>query len=459
MRKKTWPVVLLILLALTLSACAPVAAPSGAPAADGAQQVAATSGESCAEVVTLRFWHHWGGNRVPLMEEQIRRFEEQNPCIKVEMTLQPWEQRLEKILTSVAAGDPPDVTMLGRQDIPAFAEQNALMPLDEWMQRDDVTAELFYEAEFRGSQYNGKTWILPNPTGGALNILWINNTWLEAAGIDPATPPQTWAELEEMGEKLTVIENRRLEKVGINVNVTGGAEPAFMVWLYANGGSWISDDLKTIEFNSPEGLETMEWMLNYTNNINGGFEEIQAFYAQTGEWENGPFYTDFEAMQLNGSWEFFKILEFAPNIVDDMTVAVIPHGPNGTSQGSAYGGWGYVIPRNAPHPEEAWKLTQFLTTAPDGACWFLQEQKRPSPLKYCNEDPVSAEGNPYWNEIIEVMSHDVWVPISPVQSQIEQIVMQMTEEVMYGVRTPEDALAWGAGEAQRALDEFWAEKQ
>lgn len=451
MRTMRWISTLLLIGLLILSGCAPAAAPtqSGvaaeAPSADGEQ-----------EPVTLRFWHHWGGNRVPLMEEQIARFEEEYPWITVEMTLQPWEQRLEKLLTSVAAGDPPDVTMLGRQDVPAFVVQNALLPLDEWMERDGISADMFYEAEFRGTQYDGQTWILPLPTGGALNILWINNAWLESAGLDPSQPPQTWADLEEMGKVLTVMEDGSLQKVGINVSGVGNT---FLSWLYANGGSWISDDLQTIEFNSPEGLETLEWIVNYTNEINGGTEEVQAFYAQTGEWENGPFYNDFEAMQVNGSWEFFKILEYAPDIVDNMTVAPIPHGPSGESHGIAYGGWGYSIPRNAAHPEEAWLLVQWLTASQDGACWFLQEQQRPSPLISCNEDPASGEGNPYWDDILTVMADDVWVPISPVQPQIEPILSQMLEEALFGVRTPQEALEWAATESQELLDEFWEDAQ
>ncbi|MEZ4865488.1 MAG: ABC transporter substrate-binding protein [Caldilineaceae bacterium] len=440
----------LLIVTLLVAACAPTTAPA-APAQPAVASGSSSSGEH--EPVTLRFWHHWGGNRVPLMEEQIKRFEEKYPWITVEMTLQPWEQRLEKILTGVAAGDPPDVTMLGRQDVPAFVEQDALMALDEWMQRDGITADMFYEAEFRGTQYNGQTWILPLPTAGALKILWINNTWLESAGFDPAQPPQTWADLEEMGKQLSIVEDGSLQKVGINVSAND-----FMTWLYANGGSWISDDLRTVEFNSPTGLQTLQWMVDYTNNINGGIEEVNAFYAQTGEWENGPFYNDFEAMQINGSWEFFKIKDFAPTLVDNMTIAAIPHGPNGESHGIAYGGWGYVIPRNAPHPEEAWLLTSWLTTEMDGACWFLQEQQRPSPLKACNEDPASAEGNQYWDQIIDVMSQDVWVPISPVQPQVEQILAQMTEEAYFGVRTPEEAINWAAEEIQGLLDEFWAGK-
>ena len=58
----------------------------------------------------------------------------------------------------------------------------------------------------------------------------------------------------------------------------------------------------------------------------------------------------------------------------------------------AYGGWGYVVPQNAPHPDEAWQLVKWLTAEMDGACWFLQQQARPSPMIACNEDPASGDG-------------------------------------------------------------------
>lgn len=411
------------------------------------------------EPVTIRFWHHWGGNREPLMQEQIAAFQEAYPWITVEMTLQPWDNRLQTILTSVAAGDPPDVTMLGRQDIPGFVVQDALLPLDDWMERDGITPDMFYAAEFQGAQYNGQTYLLPLPTGGALNILWYNKAMFRDAGLDPEDPPDTWEELNAAAEKLTIVQDGFLERAAIRVTVTGGEEPAFMVWLLTNGGTWISEDLKTIEFNSPQGLETLQWMVDFTNTYNAGFEEQEAFYAQTGEWENGPFYNDYEAMQINGSWEYFKIIEYAPDM--ELGVAPIPYGPSGgpENRGSAYGGWGYVIPKNAPHPEEAWLLVKWLTTEMEGkgGCWFLQQQKRPSPLIACNEDPASGEGNPLFPDILNIMAQDTWVPIAPPQPQIQQVITQMTQEAMYGTKTVEEALAWGAEECQKLLDEFWAQ--
>jgi ABC-type glycerol-3-phosphate transport system substrate-binding protein len=231
----------------------------------------------------------------------------------------------------------------------------------------------------------------------------------------------------------------------------------FLGWLYADGGNWVSDDLRTIQFDSPQGLETLKWIVDFTN-MNGGAEEVAAYYSQTGEWENGPFYNGFEAMEISGTWEFFKIKDYAPKLNYD--IAPMPYGPSGNSQtrGSAYGGWGYVIPRGAKHPEEAWLLTKFLTTDKDGGCWFLQQQKRASPLIACNEDPASSEGNPHWNDMLKIMALDRWIPITPVQPQIEAIITQMVDEATHGQRTPEEALKWGAEEAQRTLDEFWATK-
>ena len=64
-----------------------------------------------------------------------------------------------------------------------------------------------------------------------------------------------------------------------------------------------------------------------------------------------------------------------------------------------------------------------------------------------------------WDGFLEVLATDQMIPVSPVQPAIEEIVLQMQEEALFGVQTPEEALAWGAAEAQAVLDEFWAGKE
>ena len=65
----------------------------------------------CEGDVTLTYWHHWGGNRIPIMEAAITAFEDAHPGICVDNVFLPWDNRLQNLLTTIAAGEPPDVTM------------------------------------------------------------------------------------------------------------------------------------------------------------------------------------------------------------------------------------------------------------------------------------------------------------------------------------------------------------
>ena len=404
--------------------------------------------------VTIKLWHHWGGNRVPLMEKQIRDFEKNNPGIKVEVSLKPWDNRLQILLTAIAAGDPPNVTMLGRQDIPSFVMQNALIPLDKWMKQDGISRDLFYSSEISGSIVNDKVYILPLPTGGARTLIWWNKKMFADAGM--YNFPNNWAETISAAKKLTIMNGNKLERAMMRFNVKNKSDLPFLILLNANGGKWLSDDGKKILFNTPQGVAAMQFIIDVTN-INGGYEEQEAFYSQTGEWENGPFYQNYEAAEMAGSWEYFKIMDYAPNL--DFGVASVPYGPSGSPKirGAFLGGWGYSIPNKASHVNESWKLVKWLTTEMDGygACWFLQQQKRPSPMKACNEDPKSGEGNKHWNQIVKAYSSDSMLPISIIQPQLSEAMLQMSEQAVFGNMSAEEAVQWGAEETQALLDDFW----
>ncbi len=444
-----------------LAACAPTAAPTSqaitAPVATAAEQP--TQGPTAAPqhpATTLRLWHLFGGNRVPLMEEQVKRFQATYPWATVELSLMSWDDWIQKIQTSVATGDPADAVFLGREFLPAFVDQDMLLPIDDYMARDGIRGDMIYPAEFKGCQYKGKTWILPVTTGGAISLFFWNKDWFRTVGLDPDKAPQTWAELEEASKKLTVLNNGTLERIGFTVLMPGSnnAFHAFTMWMYADGGSWISEDLKKVQFNSAQGLETLKWMAHITQDINGGQEEVAGFYSQSGEWENGPFYNNFEAMKVDGSWDFFKLQQYAPNM--NWGLAPIPHGPSGESHGEVYGGYGYVTLRGAKQADDSWLLVKFFTGEKDGGCWFDQTQGRPSPWKACNEDPAAATGRPYWPLLVEIMGKDTWVPISQVQPKIEELMSTKVDQALRGDVTPEQALQSGADDCQKLIDEYAA---
>jgi ABC-type glycerol-3-phosphate transport system substrate-binding protein len=409
------------------------------------------------EPVTITLWHHWGGSREPLMVEQLAAFEEAYPWITVENSLRPQEGRLEALTAAIAANEPPDVVMFQRQEIPSFVLQNALTPLDPYLEASGVSTDIFYPSELASVQFDGNIWGLPQPTGGGQQLLWYNVDLFESAGLDPDQPPQTWDELRAAAEALTVIQDGFLEQLGVDVLTPGGNLPNFFIWLYANGGSWISDDLRTVQFDSPEGLETLQFMLEMVE-LSGGVEELTAFTAAHTEAANAPWYQGRAAMEADGVFQYAITREYAPEM--NFRVAPLPYGPSGSpdARGAASGGWSYVIPANSDAKDAAWLLVEWLTTEMDGqgACWFLEQQDRPSPMIDCTERIASVTSNTLFQDITAAASLDQSVLATPIQPQINDAVLRMVESVLYGSATPEEALATAAGEAQTLLDEFWA---
>ena len=409
----------------------------------------------CEGDVTLTYWHHWGGNRIPLQEHQVAAFEDAHPGICVDNVFLPWDNRLQNLLAAIAAGNPPDVTMFGRHDLPFFAATESIIPLDDYMAADGVDPAIFHPSEFAGTQFNGKTWLLPLPGGGAFSIAWYNIDHFADAGIESF--PETWDEMLEVAETLRLGDGSFLERIGVNTQSTSGPG-AFLTWLNANGQDWISADLRTITINNEAGIQALQFMQDMAE-INYGIEELNAFWEMAGEFDQGPLIQGLVSIEINGSWTLFQVEDHAENLNYD--VAPIPYGPMGDPgrRGGAHGGWGYMIPKNAAHPDEAWKLVKWLTTEieGDGACWFIQQQQRPSPLIECNGYEKDGVVHPRAESLLGVAALDNLVTVSPVQPEANQIINRMVEDVLFGDSSIEDALASAEGEIQGLLDAFWEE--
>jgi ABC-type glycerol-3-phosphate transport system substrate-binding protein len=121
-------------------------------------------------------------------------------------------------------------------------------------------------------------------------------------------------------------------------------------------------------------------------------------------------------------------------------------------------GWGYVIPSSLDPAvqEAAFKFVKRITWDEEGACRFMLEQERPSPLISCNENPEYAELNPHWDKVLQALENDVSIGIVPVQGEIFSTLMDHVELVAFEEMSVEDGLNAAAEEAQGILDDYWS---
>ena len=289
----------------------------------------------------------------------------------------------------------------------------------------------------------------------------------EDAGLEPVVPT-TWQELQETAEALTVLDDKGIVQIG--ANVAGGASPgskasAFFAWLYTNDGQIYSDDLKSVAFNSPEAIDTLEWMVDYTNDVNGGIQNVLDFYV-TGQEANEaqPWYNDIEAMTFPNVSIFFHMNTIKPELQWDLGLRPYnADNPNAESHGISgeQFGWGYVIPSGVPEEkrEAAFEWIKKITYDEDGGGWFMMEQGRPSPIRAVNEDPSYYEVNPAWDTVLKSMESDISVQIFPEHARVRDIVDRAVEAALFGDMTPEEALNDAAEQSQTILDDFWSSQE
>ena len=449
-----------------LSATVALAAACAAPAAEPAASTGGDMAEPAMERIEIEFMNWWGAHREALMDEVIANFHDLNDRVQVNNSVQPWDGRAERAATAVASSNPPALIMTQRVETYQFAHENLLIPIDDYVQASGIDPDaIFYAGEINNQRWQGQLYSFPLPTGGGnTGQYFVNKTVLANAGLDPDTPPQTWQELEAASRAVTELDDLGVTVMGANL---GTGAVSFGQWLYTNGGVFVSDDARTIKFHEDEGVQTLEWMVNFTNEVNGGIDNTNEFFAATSATSaDHPYYNEKLAFLFTGVWQFGHLQATDPDMWADTSTWGVGQMPyNGENDAGAHAGvaglsgsWGYVIPTSVSQEEAdaAYQYLEFFGTHEQGGCLFLFNQGRPSPVQQCNQNTAYYDSNPYWDVVLASLASDVSIPVTPVQSRINDVVGTLVEEAYFGQKSAAEALATGAEEAQRILDEFWA---
>jgi multiple sugar transport system substrate-binding protein len=87
--------------------------------------------------------------------EAVKAFEQSHPNVKINKYQVPFREFIDKMTVRFAAGNPPQVAHLPTRNLPSFAAQGWLMPLDDLIAKTDIRATYTKMAE--EMVWNGKT--------------------------------------------------------------------------------------------------------------------------------------------------------------------------------------------------------------------------------------------------------------------------------------------------------------
>ena len=414
----------------------------------GGEQAAAPSGAP----VSLRYVHQWGAPFTPQLEKMLADFTAKHPNVKAEQVRSNGEIH-EQLVKALAGGEPPDVTMMWRSNMPGFAAKGGLTGLDPYMARDKFDRAMYYENELKSSQWQGKTFALPAAAAGAWYLLFYNEAHFREAGLDITKPPQTWDEVTRYaGQLLKKGGDGRIERIGFDPGAydAGTFNSFFTAWLMANGGKYASEDGKKLLFDSTQATAALDWMLNVLR-VNGGRETVAEFFGRARKNTHQALISGERAMYVtNHSLPSNAVL--VPEL--KYGIGLLPRGNTNGARGIVRGGWSNAVPKGVKSPHESWLLTQYLCGTKEGGGWFMEQQVRPSPIKAVNEAP-SLKALPHWNVITQGLQTDTLSPTTPMDPEIDKLTAKAILDVYAGA-SPKEEVSFAQREGQRLLDEFWA---
>ncbi len=273
-------------------------------------------------------------------------FEAENPGVSVTIDLQPWDNRYPKLLADLAAGQGPDVFFITTDVLIRFAEANAIVPAQEY-----VPADVFggYEQSYIDEvTLDGSTWFVPYDREVMLYA--ANLDLMEQAGWDTSTLPETWDDVRSLSQAVQDLGDPFL--TGFGYSASGSSlNTTFYPYLYQAGGRPISEDGSSATFNSAEGVETLDFIVELFDN---GWSDPA--YLQPIDAGQDPFTLGYQALSnnmfVNG---LLQLRQNAP----DLNYAISPLLTNREKWG--FGGMrSWALSESSSNKEAAGLLLEFL---------------------------------------------------------------------------------------------------
>jgi ABC-type glycerol-3-phosphate transport system substrate-binding protein len=398
--------------------------------------------------VEITYWEKWTGFEGDAMRAVVDEFNRSQDKIHVNLLTISGIQ--DKTLLAVAGGVPPDVAGLYGPNVAQYADDRAIIPLDDYCRKYGITAEKYIPAYWDIGFYRGHVYALP--TTPASTALHYNKTMLQEAGFDPNRPPRTIEEMDAMAEKITRRgPDGRLVKAGFMP-----AEPGWWNWGWGRVfGGQLWDGETKITANSPENVRAFAWVRSYSEKY--GTSDLQTFRQGFGNFSSpqNAFLSEQVAMELQGVWMHNFISQYAPKL--KWGAVPFPHPADRPDLANAtfVDEDVLVIPRGAKHPDEAFAFIAFVQSQ-RGMELLCLGQKKHTPLRDVSPEFYQKHENPFIRLFAELpRGKNTYAPPKiGIWPEYSAELRNAFDEVSLLQKTPQEALDAVQARMQPKMDEY-----
>ncbi len=425
--KLTWrAIALLVVMVLVAAACG-----GDDDTADGGDGDGGDAGAPSGELTFMVA--EYSPETKPFWDSQIESFNAEYPDVEVTLEVVGWQQMHDTTAQRIAAGNLPDLVNTATIWLPEWVEADAIRVVDGDILSEELESDFIPAVLTKGAEYEGELWGLP--IAAAARAMFVNNTMLDAAGVD--TPPADWDELAAA----TAAVYDATGEFGYAWDAKGvQAFRYFGYFLWNNGGDFFDAD-GMAAFNSPEGVEALEFLVGLSDTdavpdpTGTATEEIQPLFTaeRLGLWIDGNFFVA-------------QIADSSPDL--DYSVVAVP-----VNDGADPVTWGVtdtlVISKDAPadlaklfidHIYQTDARTEFDTN--EGLLPVLQSQ--------ASDEAFADDNSQAWIEMLSTARFD---PLHPNYSQMQELLKNEIQAAVKGSKTAQEALDDAAADFNELVEQ------
>lgn len=274
-----------------LAACAPPA--TGTPAA---------APMAMPESVEVDLWHGLGGADGKTFTELVEQYMDENSNVTVNEELLTWDIFYQKVPSAVIAGNPPDMIITHEWAIGQWGPRQVLRSGEDFYASMGVPRDDFIPAVFENIHYEGVPLGVLLDTHGSGG--YVNVNLLEAAGLDPASPPANRTEFLEQMQLLT-LDSAGRNPADSNFDPEDIVQYAFhshfwrrwamLEGMWQNGGNTLNEDGTQSAIDSEPVREALSFWHQMMHEHH--LHAVPVGYSQTDAYQN-----DALALSIAGSW-------------------------------------------------------------------------------------------------------------------------------------------------------------
>jgi multiple sugar transport system substrate-binding protein len=266
-----------------------------------------------------------------------------------------------RLTAMLASGQPPDLVRgLGALETPFLAAREVAEELDPYLAQSSILDIEDLDPVNDLWRYDGRRQGQGPIYGMAKDysqdsMFWFNTALFDKAGVDhpPTDQPISYDEWLDLGKRVVQRDNGRVAVYGLGAKGLTLISQ-LMVLTASAGGSIFTDDLRLVDFSSPEARRALSWYLDYVRADIGP----SLINPDPNTWD-GPTYSAGRMAMSNSGYWFCGNVASAPEIAGVSRFAPAPQFGSGRRISPCQAATGYWIPRKAPNKEAAWRLFEW----------------------------------------------------------------------------------------------------